>query len=811
MIKKEHEIVYDRNEIATKSFHVNDKEKAKVTFNTDVNGNGYVVYSNYSPNTTSIINNAYLTNRSEVISSRHHPNTEFAYLENNGKIEGTGGWYTENAISFQAPQVYIRNNGTITNTNNQAKAPTLRMYGKQRAVLDNHKQIISNTDAPLQIWGSGLYILNRENAQISGDNSYIYGGNIYLQNMGKISATSQNATALDIRLANKGHATIYNSGEITGNISISSASQTSDSVAFHLENGVVNGDISIGKTASEINSSELFINGKSKITGVVFTSNDVESNDTLTLLETGNLTRNPFLDFEHLNVEGDWLAQNYLLFPKSTLIKNKLTVQDGELNSAQVTINPQAGLVVNSDYVINGNLTNQGDISSADGYQTLTINGDYVGHTGSKIKMHTRWDQDNSYSDKIVIQGEATGETTVVPVDSDGTTTVIKGNVQQATTRLNTIPVISVTKSGSTVFNGAAITEGGYLANLAKRSTGNGDEYYWTMDPKSQHAPAPNVEPRTPGYIVIPHINIEQGYAIVGTLHQRQGDKSARETKTWGRTLGGHLDIKGRNRFNADTSSFGFQLGQTVQLNNNESATSVLGTYMAHHKTASKFTALQDNKQRLEKTGTGKSQAWSLGLTYTRYSQQGNYLDLVGQVSLLRNEYRVTDRSLQGNSESKQKGFSTLFSAEFGQAYQFDSTTQYGWSIEPQAQLIYQILKLDDFHDGIRKIDQDMHHGLRARLGLRLGYNAPGVDHNSFNTIYMISNIWQDFNRTYKTNVGPDKINENFSSTWAELGVGAQFALSKQSSIYADVRYNHHLDGNQRKGINANIGIKYSW
>ncbi|WP_239353024.1 ESPR-type extended signal peptide-containing protein, partial [Snodgrassella communis] len=115
-------------------------------------------------------------------------------------------------------------------------------------------------------------------------------------------------------------------------------------------------------------------------------------------------------------------------------------------------------------------------------FYTLNINGDYEGENGV-IKMYTLWNEDGSYSDKLIIDGSASGNTRIVPV-TDGREYIIDGNVQQVASALDSIAVVKVRQSGDDAFEGTARTTGAIEVQLKKRTYNGEDQYYWTMTAK---------------------------------------------------------------------------------------------------------------------------------------------------------------------------------------------------------------------------------------------------------------------------------------------------------------------------------------
>lgn len=496
--------------------------------------------------------------------------------------------------------------------------------------------------------------------------------------------------------------------------------------------------------------------------------------------------------------------------------------------------------------IVSGDVSNAGTIDlTRDGHtpsQTLTIDGDYIGSAGSKVKMNTVWNKTgdangaNSQSDLLAITGSATGQTSVIPVSADGKDLVISGDVEQISTVINTIPVITVGKTGSErVFIGSAVTPSGIEAQLAKRTVNGVDQYFWTIDgvevPVEPIVPpviptTPTYDPRVPGYVLMPRVNMEQGYATLRTLHERRGENQTlawdncgtcgeqANGQTWGRLIGSNLEVDGKHRLGFETKSYGFQFGHDFAIKRtDEGGHRLTGAYISYNRANTTFKdefSRENGELLADKTaGKGKSDAWSLGVTHTRYSPFGAYVDLVGQVSFYRNKYAP-----RKYNDVSQNGMGIVLSAEVGKPYALSDRQpgEAGWMIEPQAQLIYQMLNLNDFNDGTRQVDQGVQQGLRGRIGARLAYNQQAEkDVYRTDTFYAVANIWHDFVKPGAVKLAGNKIREEHASTWAEVGIGMQLPIRKQTYIYGDARYERELGGTKREGYRGTVGLKYTW
>ena len=503
-----------------------------------------------------------------------------------------------------------------------------------------------------------------------------------------------------------------------------------------------------------------------------------------------------------------------------------------------------------------GTFTNGGIITLANQSYAdkLTIEGNYVGNNGV-LEVNTKWNTPgdylgtNSESDLLTITGDASGNTTVKAIKTDGTEDVIDGSIGELADRYKrSVPVIKVlgddkgTANGEinstdatkpyayntrSTFTGTAKTTGAGELQLVSHKDDNGvTEYFWTLTTPNQDKTI--ITPSVPAYTLVPRQNLELGYTMLDTLHQRRGENQTLswdkqgsywqdvEKQSWGRVIGKHLRLDGKERFGLKTNMYGFQVGhdfdvKTKQDDEGKLTRRFTGLYFGALRSHSKFYDEYRAKNGVviadKLTSRVKTTALNLGVTDTRYNENGTYIDWVGQLSWLNNRYSSVD-----GIQAKNHGWGAALSVETGRPYALgkDKTNNGdSWILEPQAQLIAQYLRLGNFNDGTRSVSQKGY-GLRGRVGFRLAYNKPN-DKQRTRTYYFIGNIWHDFKATGNALIGRDKLTEKFDRTWWELGLGTQFSLSENTYLYADARYEKSFDSNRHKGYQGTVGVKYSW
>lgn len=660
----------------------------------------------------------------------------------------------------------------ILDTSAEDKAPTVRLVGSGSSLIanfENSRSEIKSANTAILFGGSDYF------SSGSGKNQKV------LLNNAVIGTTATEANLIQVNANTTGEFTL-------------SGNKTEVSAAKN------------GWLINVENNSNLDISAKEgKMTGLV---NKVDSS---------------ILNI-NLSDKFNWILREHTDTTKQAYF-NKTNLSSG----ATITAAKQG----TAKFILKGDVSsNEGIITTVDGKagDILTIEGNYEGNN-SLVRMDTIWNSlgdengANSTSDILKITGSATGSTIVSPISHSGKSNIIEGNVKQLTKVINTIPVIEVATPGERAFSGTAQTRGGVEVQLAKKTEAGKDLYYWTMEAKSQ-PDTPTYNPIVSAYVQMHKVNIEQGYTSLRTLHERHGENQIlawdyygdnnkqTQVQTWGKILGHHLAIQGKNRFGFSTNIYGFQLGHDFNIKRTDKgAYRLTGIYIAYNQANTKFTDLYRTENAEisndKFTGKGKSKLFSLGITHTRHSLNGSYLDIVGQLSYLKNSYIPRDN----NPTAKQHGYGLILSAEVGRPYSLTkhNNKEVGWLIEPQVQLIYQTIKLNKFNDGIRMVEQSREHNSRGRMGVRLAYNNKTKNYRT-NTFYFIANLWSDLSKQQSVKIAQDSIaTEKYRRFWGEIGLGMQIPVSKQTYLYSDARYEFQINTPKREGYHGTIGIKYTW
>ena len=423
---------------------------------------------------------------------------------------------------------------------------------------------------------------------------------------------------------------------------------------------------------------------------------------------------------------------------------------------------------------------------------------DYTSNNG-KLIVSSVWNNDSSTtkSDLLYIARSATGHTVVETASG-----YIEGDIlRKAHEDAYSAPVVwDANINSQATFTGTAKTRNAGEAQLTKKDR---SIYAWTLKAFGHDIYAAPVS----AYIQMPRVNMELGYSVLDTLHQRRGEISqSPNSSVWARVSGKRLETEGRSRLDVDSSQYVAQVGYDFNRSEMQNGVpqSLSGVYFAYSRADSRFYdqyRAENGVVAADKyTGKGKTTAANIGVYHLYRAPNNAYVDTVAQFSYLTNKYNFVS-----NPEVRQHGWSGAVSVEGGHSFALGNSN---WRLEPQTQLVYQHLKLQSFHDGVRDVAQGSDNNLRGRIGVRLSHSK---DFQRNPNVYFVANVWHDFVKAKSVLIGDTKYGENYSRTWLEGGAGLNVPFGNHA-IHADLRLEHSL-GNKgnRSGAKAVLGYSYAW
>ncbi len=465
--------------------------------------------------------------------------------------------------------------------------------------------------------------------------------------------------------------------------------------------------------------------------------------------------------------------------------------------------------------------------TAAGSYRTLTT-GSYVGYGGT-LALNTYLGADASPTDRLIVNGGTASGTTGLKIANTAGT--------GAQTTGDGIPVVVTANGGTTAASAfhlaGPVQAGAYEYRLYRGGQSDANGWYLrsqldptnpddSIHPSGNGNPDANgngnggnlaYRPGVAGYAMTPLLNADYGFSTLGKLHERVGDIYNLEKQApgnrdgvWGRIGGQSLDANA-GRFAADERTFFAQFGKDWTL---EQAAAGGSTHAGVTASIGVANASFDDMARADtpdlstSTGSVEMHAQSVGGYWTRYLADGTYFDSVGQVTHYGNRYRDS----YGN-EASQNGFGIALSQEVGKPFGIGGTPI---AVEPQAQLMYQYLKLNGFNDNVSAESGTTTNALRGRVGVRIF--RPNLDANAGGgaaTPYFTADVLHDFLSPGQTVVGGTPFATHLGRTWYELGLGVTAGFGKSGELYANVKYARNLGGDYRRGVTGQVGYRYSW
>lgn len=532
-------------------------------------------------------------------------------------------------------------------------------------------------------------------------------------------------------------------------------------------------------------------------------------------------------------LEGNILAESGLVtfnLRQGSLLKGTALVGSSGSLLDRLTIDATSGWEITGSSTLN-HLTNAGTIGfaapEAGAFKTLTVNGDYVSDNGA-LMLNARLGDDSSPTDKAIFNGSVSGVTRVSVNNAGGLGALTTGS------GINVIDARQAA-SGAFVQNGR-IAAGAYEYTLYAGPSSGGFDGNWYL--RSTYVPPitppvvppepPVVPPVQPPVTELPDYRVEVatdmvapalahrfGLAMLGTYQDRIAAQKGQ--RIWARAFG-ETGSFGRRGGSAETrlgdftrhgSSYdfnlgGIQLGADLFEREGEGQTrDTAGIYFGTGRIDSDVRGVYRGK-----AGETALDGYALGAYWTHLGDSGWYLDAVAQGT----RYANLNASSTRGETLQSDGWGFAASLEGGYPVALGD----GWTIEPQAQLVYQTVSLKDGADRFGRIDFDTADGLYGRAGSKIA-RAWALEDGRAITAWARANVWTAFGATAKTTfttlsgTNPVALKTSLGGTWGQLGIGASGQLSLNTSLFGSLDYNHSLDGGRGYSVGGRVGLAYTW
>jgi outer membrane autotransporter protein len=519
-------------------------------------------------------------------------------------------------------------------------------------------------------------------------------------------------------------------------------------------------------------------------------------------------------------------------------------------------------------------LFNQGTIlTNGTGNTSLTVTGQYVG-MGGTLGLNTVVAGDGSPSDRLVIGGTATGQTLIGINNIGGLGALTTGSgilVVDALPGANTDdafrlagPVIAGPYE-YTLFKGDGNPEAWYLRSTLNCALPGAPSPPCPAPPPGPTPPAappappppdggpappqpaiPNFRQEVSLYTAVPALSLLYGRMLMDTLHERvggdvnlrsggdvvstafglgaataYGDGTGRApgaapapyaeavpltyaNGAWGRVIAQHGEQDGDRagvlgsgpRYDYDFLAIqaGVDVLRWQSAGGTRTHAGIYGALGDVHGDVRHFDG------RL--AGRDSFTNYTVGGYWTWFGQPGWYLDGVVQGTW----YDVKAQSTRMPAlETDGWGLGT--SLEAGYPFRLFG----GWTVEPQAQLVYQTVELGSASDIAARVRFDDVDSLAGRLGVRLvtSWLAPAPV-----TAWVRPSIWQDVlgepNTLFSSQTGFIPFRADLGETWVEINAGIAAQVGRNTALFASGSYEVGVDG-RSDAWDGKLGLRVAW
>lgn len=706
----------------------------------------------------------------------------------------------------------------------------------------------------------------------SGGSALVAGTASSVLNTGTLVSASTRAPVVDLR---GGTAVFENRGTITPGSpeGVAVAGSNANDVVL-LTNGDVLGDINTGGGTDALEWTGGTLNGSLTLGNGVNNRALIQGVD---LAQTRHITNGGAtggaLTFDNISARGGsfsaddiskgtnlgsgWSTINFsnsqwTLTDNLQLAHSTVNIDSGSTLYAGNGVNPVlAGGSSNSLTVNNGGLIDLTNGSGSPG-NSLTINGN-LASAGGSVKINTELNAggalSNQFSDNLRVTGNASG-TTLLDVTPTALSTGALTDLDFSSS-IESNEGISLAQVAGNASRDSFALKDGYLAAgpwsyglysfapgtsdaSQRRVAGGSDNQFWDyrlannyvcaggaaclttfndyLAPNQESRPA--VVPQVPSYISAPVGLANYTAAIIDDLHKRLGELRHQQSQQAGdsgemfvRYIGSNLTWSSNKSFkdfgyDFDLDYSALQIGGNLLRLDGEKDSLRGGLAYTRGNTR-----LRPDAADGYSSTTFDSDSLALYMTWQRES--GFYLDGALSYDWHRGE---TDIPRQ-KDVAKLRGKGWTASLESGYPFEFDN----GVRLEPQAQLMYMHLGMDDFTDKDQlTVKYDSYNQTIGRLGARLDRTWTDESNRQY-TPYVRANYYRGWGGESKTRIGAENLDVsntfsggNFGQMW-ELGVGGTTTFKNDISLYAETDYRKQIDDNGAKGWRYNVGVRWNF
>ncbi|MDI6636470.1 autotransporter outer membrane beta-barrel domain-containing protein [Pantoea dispersa] len=486
-------------------------------------------------------------------------------------------------------------------------------------------------------------------------------------------------------------------------------------------------------------------------------------------------------------------------------------------NSGTVLINDAGAGVLAKVVTLYGNMINSGLVVINNGAtnagQTLAVKGDWNGNGGA-VSIGTVLGGDDSFTDKLVISGNASGTTYVSVANEGGTGAQTLEGIELISTGSSTADAFVQSRrvvAGSYEYHlqqgsaSGANMNNWYLTSQSENGGGNGDTEHTYRPERGSYAS--NLQAAATMFSM--RLKDRQG----GSVYTDPVTGERHESSLWVRSVGGHTEGRlsdGQSKYSANRMVF--QLGGNV-LKGSQGADDAwhLGLMGGYGK--------QNSNTHNNLSGYhSKGSVWgySTGIYATWYQNAKDKTGLYADSWLSWNWF---DNSVKGDelSYEKYKSKGLMASLETGYAFHTGSYMTSGGTenniyVTPQAQVLWSGVKADNHTEAngttVKGRGSD---NVQTRLGVRLSMTGQShLDKDSVRQFepFLEAN-WVYTAKDYGVKMGDNSAYIQGYRNVAELKTGVEGHVTENLSVWGSVA--QQIGGNNYQDTQGVLGLNYSF
>ena len=203
--------------------------------------------------------------------------------------------------------------------------------------------------------------------------------------------------------------------------------------------------------------------------------------------------------------------------------------------------------------------------------------------------------------------------------------------------------------------------------------------------------------------------------------------------------------------------------------------------------------------------GNSDFAAYTLGGYWTHFGPTGWYTDAILQGTF----YDINSTANRGLPTFKTQGQGFAASLETGYPFKFAG----GWFIEPQAQLVFQNININDANDIAAQVRFADVSSLAGRIGARFG--RTWMDDSSRTiTAWIRPNLWNEFqgNPTtlFSSATSFVPFHADLGGLWGEINAGISGQITSTTTLFANASYQSRFDGGGF-AYTGKAGLRVNW